>query len=160
MAPICEFCHFDYIDRTDHSDCGPDAEETTVTESWAPIPDSAHYEVSDLGNVRSVTHTSIASNGIPRTIEGKPIARLTTENGSPYVSIRRDAAVRPTNRRIAALVLEAHAGPAPQGARPRVINGDRSDVRLANLEWAGPKPPKSKTPRVPRAATKRPAAPA
>ncbi|CAM3741745.1 NUMOD4 domain-containing protein [Tsukamurella ocularis] len=124
-------------------------------ESWAPIPDSTHYEVSDLGNVRSVTHRSVASNGIPRTIEGKPIARLTTENGSPYVSIRRDAADRPTNRRIAALVLAAHAGPAPQGARPRVINGDRSDVRLANLEWAGPTPPKPKTPRIPRAAVKR-----
>lgn len=158
MAPICEFCHFDYIDRTDHSDCGPDAEETTVTESWAPIPDSTHYEVSDLGNVRSVTHTSIASNGVPRTIEGKPIARLMTENGSPYVSIRRDGATKPTNRRVAALMLTAHVGPAPAGARPRVINGDRTDLRLANLEWAGPTPPKPKTPRVPRATMKRPAA--
>lgn len=61
-----------------------------MTESWALIPDSTRYEVSDLGNVRSVTHTVTASNGIPRTIKGKPIARLTTENGSPYVSIRRD----------------------------------------------------------------------
>lgn len=133
------------------------AEREAAPESWAVIPDSTHYEVSDLGNVRSVTHTSIASNGIPRTIEGKPIARLTTANGSPYVSIRRDAAGRPTNRRIAALVLEAHAGPAPQGARPRVINGDRTDVRLANLEWAGPKPPKPKAPRASRATMKRPA---
>lgn len=130
-----------------------------MTESWAAIPDSTHYEVSDLGNVRSITHTSIASNGVPRTIEGKPIARLTTANGSPYVSIRRDAAGRPTNRRIAALVLAAHVGPAPQGARPRVINGDRTDVRLANLEWADPTPPKPKTPKIRAAATKR-AAPA
>lgn len=33
MTPICEFCHFDYIDRTDHSDCGPD---TTSTEETHP----------------------------------------------------------------------------------------------------------------------------
>lgn len=135
-----------------------------MTESWALIPDSTHYEVSDLGNVRSVTHTVTASNGIPRTIEGKPIARLTTENGSPYVSIRRDGAAKPTNRRVAALMLAAHVGPAPEGTRARLINGDRTELRLANLEWAGPQPAKPKTPkkpktpRPPRVTTKRPAA--
>lgn len=31
MVPICEFCHFDYIDRADHSACGPGTTSTEET---------------------------------------------------------------------------------------------------------------------------------
>lgn len=142
-------------DRTDHSGCTK--EENPMIESWAPIPGFTHYQASTEGRVRSVDRQLPGGYGGLRTVKGRIIA-VNHTHGSPKVSITADGAGQ-RNRGIAGLVLAAFVGPAPSPAhKAKPINGDPNDVRLANLEWVAPKPPKARTPRPAGRPATRPAA--
>lgn len=40
-------------------------------ERWLPIPDHAGYEISDHGNVRTVNHLVVRSNGLKYTVAAR-----------------------------------------------------------------------------------------
>jgi hypothetical protein len=68
-----------------------------------------------------------------RTDPPREMARRATRNG-PRVCL--SAAGRLRDRYVAALVLEAWAGPRPDGGVVRHKDGDRGNCRAENLEWA------------------------
>lgn len=56
-------------------------------------------------------------------------------NGYVHVGLYAACGKR-KNARVHRLVLEAFAGPCPEGMEARHLNGMRDDNRLVNLEWA------------------------
>jgi len=42
------------------------------TERWQPIPGHPCSEISDQGNIRTVGHVTIRSNGVPYTVAARP----------------------------------------------------------------------------------------
>lgn len=104
-----------------------------MSERWKPVRGyEGFYEVSDLGNVRSVDR--IARHG--HRLRGKPIAsRPNPERGGyVYVSLSRDGQMY--TRRVHRLVLEAFVGPAPEGMEGCHNDGDPANNALSNLRWS------------------------
>jgi hypothetical protein len=100
---------------------------TDIEQTWKPLSqDLSGYEVSDLGNVRSVK-------------SGKPVLRKTNiYRGEKCVTLLTIGAFGKCTKRnytVAHLVLQAFEGPRPEGAIVHYRNGDKSDARLDNLEW-------------------------
>lgn len=94
-------------------------------ELWKQVPDFAGYEVSSLGNVRSTKQK------IPRILKpGK--SGTNGEYRSVYLSMGGKIYPRLIHR----LMLEAFVCQCPEGQEARHINGNASDNRLENLEWA------------------------
>lgn len=89
-------------------------------EKWAPVPDFPKYEVSTRGRVR---RDDIVLK-----------QQINPEYGRPSVTLWRDAI--PTTVFVHILVLRAWRGPMPDGCETRHRNGERTDNRLINLEWA------------------------
>lgn len=44
----------------------------TADEQWLPIPDSHWYEISNRGNIRTVDHVVVRSNGYRYRVKGRP----------------------------------------------------------------------------------------
>jgi len=94
-----------------------------MNETWKPIPNFPGYEVSNLGNVRSLKRTS------PHVMSPSKDNR-----GRRGLCLRRDGE---THRRwISPLVLLAFVGPPPTGHFCQHKNGNPGDDRLENLEYA------------------------
>lgn len=84
-----------------------------------PIPSAPGYEACEDGHVwRNGTRRKPISNG-----RGYLKIKLSIEN------VQRDAYVH-------RLVCEAFHGPCPPGLQCRHLNGNRSDNRPTNVEWA------------------------
>ena len=102
-----------------------------MEEEWrAVVGYEGLYEVSDIGNVRSL----IFRNGvtrrpypIPKTLKLRP-----HPDGYFTVQLARDNAHRHYN--VHRLVLEAFVGQCPPGMQAAHENGDPADNRPANLE--------------------------
>lgn len=101
-------------------------------EVWANIPGlEGAYQVSSLGAVRSLSRTIVKSNGAVHHVAGRTLKGSLNSNGYPSVCVSRKF------RTIHRMVAQAFLGPAPGGATDvNHINGDRSDNRVENLEWA------------------------
>lgn len=106
-------------------------------EAWKQIDNyDGLYEVSDLGNVRSVTHIDFfypdKEKLISRTKKGKMLIQ-SEANGYRRVHLCKDGKVRifSTHRLVAKAFI-----PNPNNY-PEVnhLNGVRNDNRAANLEW-------------------------
>lgn len=99
-------------------------------EIWAPVYDATGYEVSNLGNARSLDRVVVRKNGSPHTCKGQVLHP--TANCRGYRSF-------PINRKhckIAVLVLEAFVEPRPYPkAQSRHLNDIRCDDRLWNMAW-------------------------
>lgn len=92
-----------------------------AAEQWRPIPGTAGaYEASDLGRIRRVDSGRIRK-GSPNT-KGYLNIRL-TENGAMVT------------RTVHRLVLTAFVGPRQPGTEANHKNADKTDNRLANLEY-------------------------
>jgi hypothetical protein len=101
-------------------------------ERWLPIPGyEGLYDVSDLGQVRSVPRTD--ARGVPRK---GVIRKLSTRNG--YYSTRLYKHGESKAYSMHVLVLTAFVGPRPDGMVVRHLNGNPSDNRLDNLSWGTP----------------------
>lgn len=85
-----------------------------MTEVWKPIPGEEHYEVSNLGRVKSLRRNLIL----------RPYAANTYRK------------VRLSNRReyVHRLVAEAFLGGIPKGMEVNHIDFDKTNNRLENLE--------------------------
>lgn len=91
-------------------------------ERWQKIAGFEHFDVSNLGRVRS-----------RRT--GKELSPGKGRNGAPVVGLR-DKDNRPTTRFVSVLVARAFLGEPPS---PTAVvthaNGDKADNRACNLRW-------------------------
>ena len=102
-------------------------------ERWAPILGyEGAYEVSNLGRVRSLDRDVEQSNGTRRW-RGR--IRKLFVGADEYPSVTLSNAGRVRTHRVHLLVLEAFAGPRPDGFEACHNNGNRADSRLVNLRW-------------------------
>lgn len=95
-----------------------------MPEQWRVIEAWPNYEVSDLGQVRSMPRERTAG-GVLRPQANKA--------GYWHVALCADGVVKRV--RIHKLVLEAFVGPCPEGQEARHLDDNRDDNRLANLVW-------------------------
>ncbi|AGS82245.1 HNH endonuclease [Mycobacterium phage Bobi] len=103
-----------------------------VKEIWLPVPGyEGHYEVSDLGRVRSLTRPVSNGRGGLRRVTGRVFARKLNRYGYPCVCLRKNGLRKDFT--VHCLVLAAFVGPRPKGMVARHLNADRSDARLSNL---------------------------
>lgn len=111
-----------------------------MSEEWRQIPGwEGLYEVSDLGNVRSLDRTIYAHFGplgeyTGRTWKGKQLKPTFDDKGYPYVTLCRGSKDR-TRIAVHSLVMRAFVGPLPDGLETRHLNGINSDPRLVNLTY-------------------------
>lgn len=106
-----------------------------MVERWRPVVGFEDaYEVSDLGNVRSVERTVIRRNGRPHRVRSKVRAAKTTQKGYRNVTLIRDA--KSTSHMVHKLVALAFIGPKPSPDHMiRHLNGVPADNRAGNLAW-------------------------
>lgn len=118
-----------------------------MPEVWKPIPDFPGYEVSDLGNVRSLDRWPAYKDGRRRFLQGTTLkpglwwgktGRVIKKRGK---SARRTVAIRNSSGRkvtcrVARLVLLAHVGPPPfPGADCRHLDDNSLNDQVSNLAW-------------------------
>lgn len=108
-------------------------------EEWRPVVGwEGCYEVSDLGNVRSVdryrTHVCRDGKHTLSLRRGKPLKQNVAKRGYRVVALYNPP-VRGKGRQVHRLVLEAFVGPCPPGMEACHCNGISDDNRLVNLRW-------------------------
>ena len=91
------------------------------------------YEVSNLGEVRSLPRVIRRSDGTVQTFPGKPLKAMVSNNG--YLVVRLSRPEQRKTARVHRLVATAFL-PNP-GALPEVnhIDGVKTNPRFDNLEW-------------------------
>jgi hypothetical protein len=103
-----------------------------MDEQWRDVVGlEGQYEVSSLGNVRSVDRTIVTSNGHRREYEGHDITAFAANRGGyPQVQLKGK------NHRVQDLVTRAFLGPRQPSKITRHRNRDKTDNRLENLYYA------------------------
>jgi len=104
---------------------------------WRPVVGyEGIYDVSSLGQVRSLPRNpEVRSRGyFPRP--GK-ILSPAMRNNYPAVLLYKNRDREHVN--VHTIVLEAFAGPRPDGMQASHLDGDTTNNASANLEWATPK---------------------
>lgn len=94
----------------------------TASESWLPVPGyEGHYEVSDLGRVKSHKRSSprILKPGI--STGGYPLVTLCLNGRATWLVHR--------------LVMRAFVGAQPQGMETRHLDGNPTNNALSNLAY-------------------------
>lgn len=111
--------------------------DSTHTTEWRPVVGFPGYEVSNMGEVKSLARTvyrgdtSVRLNEkriagvLKRNTTGRPIARV--------VTLRRDG--KTYHVRIHRLVLEAFVGPCPPSMEGCHNDGNPDNNWLGNLRW-------------------------
>lgn len=104
-----------------------------MTEHWRTVPDFPGYEVSDAGNVRSLTR-AVPHQNVTKTIFGKPKkARPQRNGGQMRLTLYHER--KPKSVFVHRLVMAAFVGPIPTGKLVRHLNGNPKDNRLVNLAY-------------------------
>lgn len=106
-----------------------------AVEKWRAIQGfEGRYEVSDLGNVRSLDwRGEIGPSKLVRSYRGRPLTLSVGTGG--YLMVRlNDRRMHSVHR----LVLAAFVGPCPLGCEGAHFDGVKSNNRLDNLRWATP----------------------
>lgn len=100
-------------------------------ERWLPIPGHDGYEVSSLGQVRSVDRIVPHPRSGQLTLRGRmlKISIAGSHRGYPTVHLGQD-----NTRTVHTLMALAFLGP-PEGRQVRHLNGDPHDNRLENLAY-------------------------
>lgn len=93
--------------------------------TWRPIVDG-YYEVSDNGRIRRARPGK-------NTVVGRELTRTKMTNG--YLKVSPVVAGKNVLMYVHDLVAAAFIGPKPLGACVNHIDGDKSNNRVANLEY-------------------------
>lgn len=105
-----------------------------MPERWEPIAGhEGMYEVSDLGNVRSLDRIITYSDGRVYKTPGRMLRPGVSKVGYKVVSLSRNG--KPKIHYVHRLVLEAFTGPAPVGQECRHMDGDAMNNAHSNLQW-------------------------
>jgi hypothetical protein len=92
------------------------------------------YEVSDLGNVRSIDRAVPTKNGRIYRFRGVQLRQVARkDDGRRSVTLSKLGHEMPTSVHV--IVLEAFHGPRPPGLDGCHSNGDNTDNRAVNLRW-------------------------
>lgn len=103
-------------------------------EIWKPVVGyEMAYEVSDLGNVRSLTRLVKTKGGALRSAPGK--LSSAHPDGMGYVHVALCNNGNSLTKNVHVIVLEAFAGRAPAGMEARHRDGNGLNNDLANLQW-------------------------
>ena len=108
--------------------------QSTEPEIWKPVVGyEGHYEVSNLGRVRSLDRVVIRSNGRRHRNRGRVLSQVLNEHGYPTTSLSRSGKSRRslTHR----LVLTAFVGPCPPDMEGCHNDGNPANPNLTNLRW-------------------------
>lgn len=108
-----------------------------VSETWKPVVGAKGYEVSDLGNVRSLDRiVKYQRNGsiIGRVYAGRLLNPSTRESGHLIVGLGRLNGKR-VYKEVHVIVLEAFRGPRPPNLESLHGDGIPSNNKLENLQW-------------------------
>lgn len=111
--------------------------DDTTPERWLPVVGyEGLYEVSDLGRVRGLDRLEQIGGPRPgvRRRRGRVLRQFRMKT-TPYLYVRLSKESQGTTRTVHSLVLDAFAGPCPDGMEGRHLNGDHRDNVLANLVW-------------------------
>jgi len=101
-----------------------------TTEVWKDIPGYVgEYQVSNLGNVKSLERKILKSNGVVSTIRER-VLRQNTVNGYPYVNLGNG-----NSKKVHVLVALAFLGERPDGMDVRHKDGNKSNNNVDNLEY-------------------------
>jgi hypothetical protein len=104
-----------------------------IMETWKAIDDVPGYEVSSLGDVRSVDRVRLLRNRYgsynERRFKGKPIKPHTFPNGYVAVVLGRGNC-KLVHRLVAAAFIDGD-----KALQVNHKNGQRNDNRVENLEW-------------------------
>lgn len=102
------------------------------TETWNDVVGyEGLYEVSDLGNVRSLICGLPKRPAVPR--KRPRLLRPSLSGERPSVGLRRDGGR--VHFSVYRLVLEAFVGPCPEGMEACHWDGNSLNSRLGNLRW-------------------------
>ena len=106
-----------------------------VQEIWKPIPRfEGEYEVSNLGNVRSLDRIQHRSNGqvdCDFRIKGRVLKPYLTGKDDGYYTI----SLKRKNVKVHRIVAESFLQPIEGKNEVNHINGNKHDNRASNLEW-------------------------
>jgi hypothetical protein len=101
-------------------------------EHWADVVGhEGCYQVSDLGNVRSLSRTVARTDG--RTMRKQGFTLKPRPNQAGYLRVSLNMPQR--DRYIHALVAETFIGPRPAGMDVNHIDGNKSNNAACNLEY-------------------------
>lgn len=109
-----------------------------MTEEWLPVPGHEHYEVSDQGNVRSLSstrdgHCPTCTCGEVLIRKGQTLKKFRGPRGHWRVALERGKQFG-----VHALMLEAFVGPRPDGMLALHRDDNKDNNTLPNLYWGTP----------------------
>lgn len=115
------------------------ANEQAVAEEWRPVVGfEGHYDVSNLGNVRSWKRRGGGGDWkSERAAQPRPLAPGLNKRG--YLSVVLCLEGKTRIFRIHKLVAAEFIGPRPEGMQVCHNNGDPGDNRASNLRYDTPK---------------------
>jgi len=104
-------------------------------ERWKEIPwTKGMYQVSNLGQIKSMPRQIVRKNGIKLTIPGKIMTpTIGNQYGHLYVSIRVEG--KHFYKTVHKLVAEAFLGPCPKGKECLHGKGGKQDNRVSNIRY-------------------------
>lgn len=105
-------------------------------EVWrAVLGYEGYYEVSSLGNVRSIDRLIRRSDGQLRRFRGRSRKAFRHNSKIAYRSVVLSVSSRRKTWCVHALVCASFHGPRPSGMEVRHLNGNPEDNRAENLTW-------------------------
>jgi hypothetical protein len=109
------------------------AQDSITPEVWRPVVGyEGLYEVSDRGNVRSLTRHARVGHNAFRSVRGRMVAQSSHKHGYLVVALQRGNKGRTflAHR----IVASAFIGPIPEGTEVNHKDGDKRNNRPGNLE--------------------------
>lgn len=102
-------------------------------EIWKDIEDIPGYQVSSLGNVRSIDRIVVRANARKLTIKGGMVKLVLNQQGRLRARLRLEG--KEKQRLVHRLVAEAFISNPEKKEQVNHIDGNKTNNAIANLEW-------------------------
>ena len=109
-----------------------------MKEEWKDIEGYCGYQISSLGNIRSVDRYVASKNGSKRLLRGQPIPPIIRGDGDDvtYIALLRKNG-KQTHCSLRKLVASAFVANPKNHKNVRNIDGAKNNNKADNLEWWG-----------------------